>query len=150
MAQGETGTVWEGFAPGENCHEAGAVPAYFLSAYVLGVRLDGPVMNKRLVIEPRLGDLRHAAGVVVTEHGPVPVSWSRTADGAVLDFTLEVPTAIQATLSLPRLGKKAEICLDGRKIDSATLIFRGRWIHLEIGPGKHVGRISGPSAEVLP
>jgi hypothetical protein len=150
MAQGETGTVWEGFTPGENCHEAGAVPAYFLSAYVLGVRLDGPAMNKRLIIEPRLGDLQRAAGVVVTEHGPVSVSWTRAADGAVLDFTLEVPAAVQATLSLPRLGKNAGIRLDGRRLDPAMLISRGRWIDLEVGSGRHTGRISGSSGEVLP
>jgi hypothetical protein len=50
-------------------------PAYFLSSYVLGVRRDGPVQNKTLLIEPRLGDLTEAAGTVVTEFGPVPVSW---------------------------------------------------------------------------
>ncbi len=147
MTKGETGTVWEGFGPGENCHEAGAVPAYFLSAYVLGVRLDGPVMNKRLVIQPRLGNLQHAAGVVVTEHGPVPVSWTRSPDTAALDFTLEVPAGIQAKLALPRLGEKAEVRLDGRQIDRTTLTFRGRWIELEVGPGKHVGRISALKAQ---
>ena len=33
------------------------VPRLFSDAYVLGVRLDGPVSNQRLVIEPRLADL---------------------------------------------------------------------------------------------
>ncbi|MBI4325729.1 MAG: alpha-L-rhamnosidase N-terminal domain-containing protein [Chloroflexi bacterium] len=155
MANGETGTVWEGFGPGESCHEAGAVPAYFLSAYVLGVRLDGPVTEKRLMIQPRLGNLQHAAGVVVTEHGPVPVSWtlnpaargkrSPAQADAALDFVFEVPAGIQAKLSLPRLTEKAEMRLDGQEIDHTTFTFRGRWMELEIGTGKHVGRIStGP------
>ncbi len=147
MAQGETGTVWEAFGPSENCHEAGAVPAYFLSAYVLGVRLDEPVTDKRLIIEPHLGNLPHAAGVVVTEHGPVPVSWTRAATGVSLDFTFEVPTGIQARLSLPRLGEKAQIRLDGRPIDPTTLTSRGRWMDLEVAAGKHSGRISVHAVE---
>lgn len=147
MAQGETGTVWEGFGPGETCHEAGAVPAYLLSAYVLGIRLDGPAMDKRLIIEPHLGGLQQAAGVVVTEHGPVPVSWTSGANRASLDFTFDVPSAVEARLSLPRLGEKAEIHLDGRLVDPGKLTSRGRWIELEVGTGKHAGRISTVAAE---
>jgi len=98
----DTGTLWEMFTGPESCHNYGAVPAYFLSSFVLGVRLDGPVWNQRLVIEPRLGDLTSAEGVVVTEFGPVPVSWKR--QDQELTFRFVVPKCIQTTLRLPDGG----------------------------------------------
>jgi alpha-L-rhamnosidase len=67
-------TTWEEFNGASKAHIYGMFPDYFLSSYVLGVRLDGPVWSKRILIEPRLGDLTSAEGVVVTERGPVPVS----------------------------------------------------------------------------
>ena len=51
---------WESLGGGSHAHCYGMFPGYFLSAYVLGVRLDGPVSNRRLVIEPRLADLTPA------------------------------------------------------------------------------------------
>ena len=48
---------WEGLGGGSHAHCYGMFPGYFLSVYVLGVRRDGPVRNRHLVIEPRLGDL---------------------------------------------------------------------------------------------
>lgn len=77
MAKGETGTGCENFTGGEYCHESGAAATYYLSAYVLGARLAGPVADRRLIIEPHLGDLKLAAGVVVTELGLIPISWKR-------------------------------------------------------------------------
>lgn len=68
-------TTWEDFEGWSKAHIYGMFPGYHLSAYVLGVRLDGPAQSKRLVIEPRLGDLSLAEGSVVTEFGPVPVEW---------------------------------------------------------------------------
>ena len=73
MARYETKTTWEGFGPGENCHESGGAPTIYLSRHVLGVQVDGPVANRRLMIEPHLGDLKRVEGIVVTEFGPVPV-----------------------------------------------------------------------------
>jgi alpha-L-rhamnosidase len=49
-------------------------PGYFLSTYVLGVRPDLPASQKRILIEPHLGDLTSAEGSVVTEFGLVPIS----------------------------------------------------------------------------
>ena len=37
MARFETKTTFEGFGPGENCHEAGGPPTIYLSRHVLGV-----------------------------------------------------------------------------------------------------------------
>ena len=81
LYQQDAGTLSESFTDekgegaSESCHNYGATPAYFLSSYVLGVRMAGSVMEKRLLIEPRLGDLTFAEGIVVTEFGPIPVSW---------------------------------------------------------------------------
>ena len=59
--------------------------------------------------------LQHAAGVVVTEHGPVPVSWTLNPNGlpaapgkrsAALDFAFDVPAGVQAKLSLPRMDDR--------------------------------------------
>jgi hypothetical protein len=146
MAQGETRTVWEGFGPGENCHEAGAVPAYFLSARVLGVQLDGPVWDRRLRIEPRLGHISEAEGVVVTELGPVPVRWRRQGPGASLTFDLQVPPGARATLALPLPGEEPSWILDGRTIAPSQVQRQGRHAVMEVGPGRHRGRLTAAPA----
>jgi alpha-L-rhamnosidase len=43
MSEGPWQAMWEEFAGGSKAHVYGMFPAYFLSAYVLGVRIDGPV-----------------------------------------------------------------------------------------------------------
>ncbi|NOY83160.1 MAG: hypothetical protein GXP31_19375 [Kiritimatiellaeota bacterium] len=145
MLERETGTVSEGFGGGEWCHEAGAAPAYFLSIRVLGVRVDLPVWKRRLIIEPHLGDLQEAAGVVVTEFGPVPVSWKRPGPTGALEFTLEVPGGVQGTVFVPRGATEPTLTVDGKvwiaagrpKTRSASL--SGRYAVLRLGPGKHSG-----------
>jgi len=89
----------DGTGASESCHNYGAIPAYFLSSYLLGVRRDDPVWEKKLLIEPHLADLTSAEGVVATEFGPVRVSWKR-GDGR-LHATLDIPDGIQTTLCLP-------------------------------------------------
>jgi alpha-L-rhamnosidase len=126
---------WEGFAGGSKAHIYGMYPGYFLSAYVLGVRRDRPVAAKAIVIEPHLGDLTRAAGTVVTEFGPVPVSWART--GESLDFTCEVPPGVRATLLLPRETARDSITLDGKAVRSTPGTKR---FAVDLGPGAHAGR----------
>ena len=132
----DAGTLWETFGGPESCHNYGAVPAYFLSAFVLGVRLDGPVWNRRLLVEPRLGDLTRAEGVVVTELGPAPVSWRR--EGTNLTFRCEVPKGVQATLRVPD-GDAASLVLDGRRVRAAV---QGRCAVALLGEGTHAGCIA--------
>lgn len=140
MAKSETGTCWEGFGPGENCHEAGAVPAYFLSAYVLGVRLDGPVTERRLLIQPRLADLTEAEGTVVTELGLVPVRWKRSDSDGELEFDLQVPPHTRATVILPCTGENTQVILDGDIVRPPRLKCHGPQVSCEVGPGRHQGR----------
>ena len=104
----ETGwkTSWEEIGGGSKAHIYGSFAGYFLSAYVLGVRPNGPVWNRRLLVEPRLGDLASAAGTVVTEYGPVPVSW-KVGPGR-LDFQITIPAGVTATVEPPPIGREAE------------------------------------------
>ena len=132
----DTGTLWETFGGPESCHNYGAVPAYFLSSYVLGVRLDGPVWNHRLILEPRLGDLAAVEGIVVTEFGPVPVSWKR--QGKELAFRFEVPQGSKATLRIPDT-EAASLKLDGRQL---RVTAQGRYATVNVEAGPHEGRIA--------
>ncbi|MEO7211777.1 alpha-L-rhamnosidase C-terminal domain-containing protein [Mucilaginibacter sp.] len=99
MLDNEWQTSWEHyFEEGSKVHIYGIFPAYFLSSSVLGVRVDGPVWNKRLVIDPRLGRLNFAEGNVVTEFGKVAVSWKKTKNG--MKFSIDVPKGVIAALKL--------------------------------------------------
>jgi hypothetical protein len=109
-------------------------PGYFLSAYVLGVRLDGPVANKHLLIDPRLGDLTAAEGTVVTEFGPVPISWKNSSDR--LEFEFQVPDGASATLRLPSYGGKATLVLDEHSADST--------VSVQMKSGRHKGTLTFP------
>jgi len=125
---------WEAFNGGSKAHIYGMYPGYFLSAYVLGVRRDSPVAEKTIVIEPHLGNLISAEGVVVTEFGPVPISWKR--DETTLNFSFEVPPGVKATFRLPRDPGKQSVYLDSQTIHILPAAKRSSLI---IGPGPHHG-----------
>jgi alpha-L-rhamnosidase len=143
----DTGTTTETFTDvgggSESCHNYGAVPAWFLSSYVLGVRLEGPVWTNRILIEPRLGDLTFAEGVVVTEHGPVPVSWNQS-DGGLLSFSFTVPAGIRATVHLPKTSETNTLVLNGATLvdkgnSTPGVSVSGRWFVLDLPPGTNTG-----------
>lgn len=69
------------------CHAWSALPAYLLSAYVLGVRPLEPGF-KRVLIAPQLADLTWAEGRVPTPHGPIVVRLDRYAGGVKVRMTL--------------------------------------------------------------
>ncbi len=118
-------------------HIYGSFPGYFLSAFVLGVRREGPVWERRLRIEPRLGGLSHAAGTVVTEFGPVPVSW--TADSHRLDFQAAVPANVQTTLSLPVTRANQTLRIDGRQVKGRA---EGNFLTVTLAGGHHTGTLT--------
>jgi len=120
MAHFETGTAWEAFGPAETCHDMGATPTLYLSRHVLGVQVDGPVANRRLAIEPHLGDLKRVEGVVVTEFGPVPVCWDRSGDSGRMKFTVKIPAGVKARVSLPRLAEDAKLIVDGKAVKPSS------------------------------
>jgi hypothetical protein len=142
----DTQTTAEGFASNNvgGCsalHCFGAVPVYYLSSYVLGVRTEGPREQRRLIIEPRLGDLQWAKGIVMTEWGPVSVNWQRLGAGG-LDFTIDVPAGRTACLALPCPGPGSEVKFEdhvARPLERA-----GRWIKLYVAGGTLRGQITCP------
>ena len=150
--QQDAGTLSESFTDekgegaSQSCHNYGSVPAYFLSSYVLGVKTDGPVWKKKLLIEPRLGDLSFAKGVVVTEHGLVPVSWKKSDDGKTLNFRLDIPEGITAAMHFPELSESTTLMINGKVLMQNGLpdkgvIKDGRWIVVKDISGKFSGSL---------
>ncbi len=136
-------TVSEDFTGGSLVHEAGAAPAFLLSAYTLGVRTGGARDARQLIIEPHLGSLRFAKGVVLCEYGVVTVSWTRTDQS--LEFEVTVPPDRHATLCIPRLFANATMTLDsqqrvqsGRPTDEAVKATPSYFL-TDVGPGSHHG-----------
>jgi hypothetical protein len=136
--QGDAGTLPESFTDEdgegatESCHNYGAVPAYFLSSYVLGVRREGAVAEGKLLIEPRLGNLSYAEGAVVTEFGVVPVSWKRNGRNS-LTFKLSIPHGVKGELHLPKFSDKDDLILNGRFLmangkGTEHAARKGRWV----------------------
>ena len=105
--QKDIGTLSESFVnspserPSQSCHNYGVIPAYYLSSYVLGVRCEKAIDTREIVIEPRLGDLKFAAGKVVTMYGVVKISWNKDEAGHVVSFSFTLPKGITAVLRLP-------------------------------------------------
>ena len=134
------------------CHGWAAGPTYSLPAHVLGVRPavepGGPGF-RRVLIEPRPADLEWAAGTVPTPHGPVSVSWQRSAERFRLEA--DVPPGSTARVSLPRVGAAAHqgwlrkrttgliggprVTLDGEAVDAG---WDGPRRTVDVGTGRHV------------
>jgi len=125
---------WEAFSGGSKAHIYGMYPGYFLSAFVLGVRRDAPAVEKTITIEPHLGDLSSVEGVVATAFGPVAVSWKR--QGTVLNFSIEVPTGVNAVLQLPGGLEKETATLDGATVQMPVTTKRSE---IKLGAGRHEG-----------
>jgi hypothetical protein len=141
MADWPWQTTWEEFSGGSQAHCYGMFPGYFLSAYVLGVRPDRPATDHHLLLDPRLGDLTNAEGTVVTEFGPVPVSWKMSPDH--LDFQFQVPDGVSATLRLPSYHGKANLKLDDGQ---ATVTSSDpAVVTVEVKSGPHQGILAFPA-----
>ena len=134
----DAGTLSESFVNdqgggmSESCHNYGAIPAYFLSSYLLGVRVEEPAENKRIVINPRPGDLIKASGAVVTPFGPVPMVWERHDGRWELRFT--IPAGTTANLRLPDVDA-GTLVLNGKA--PGTIRAEGRNAVLDIGAGEN-------------
>lgn len=144
MQRTDTGTFTERYDGGEASHNFGSSPLYYLATHVLGVRMEGPVWDKKILIEPRLGDLTSVEGTVVTEHGPVPVSWVLTDQRWNFSFT--VPAGITATVRLPVGKLNSAAAMDGHPIKRGAkgVTHDGRWAELCVGPGQHSGHWTAP------
>lgn len=131
-------TSWEHyFEEGSKVHVYGIFPAYFLGAYVLGVRMEGPVWAKKLIINPRLGDLKYARGTVVTEFGKVAVAWTKTGKG--IKFTVDMPKKINATLKFSGEFRVADLQLNHKKQEIKKT---GDYFITKLGGGKWSGTVN--------
>ena len=125
---------WEEFSGASKAHVYGMFPGYFLSAYVLGVRPEMPATSRRILIEPRLGDLTSAEGVVGTEFGAVTVAWS--VEPERFRFRFVVPVGTTAIVHLPCPAKNCELKLNGRTHDART---EGRHLCFDLPAGRYDG-----------
>jgi len=128
---------WEGFNGGSKAHIYGMYPGYFLSAYVLGVRRDLPASKHQIIIEPHLGALTNASGVVVTEFGPVPIEW-KILDG-VLHYSFTIPANTEAIVLLPYKTGQNQIRVDGKNACSTV---QGARIRVVLKSGLHNGEVA--------
>jgi hypothetical protein len=133
----DAGTLSESFVNdcgggmSESCHNYGAVPAYFLSSYVLGVRTERSDDGWRLVINPRRADLLRASGAVVTRFGLVSLEW--VIDGNVWRLEVGLPDGVPAEI---RLAGVKEGTLIGGGAELRGLGRRGRNCVFTGGPGR--------------
>lgn len=134
MKNKQTGTLSEGPASGDLCHNFGAVPAYFLSTKVLGVSSLLPLKNKQIQIKPQLSGLSHAEGSVVTEHGIVDVYWNKS-DGR-FKFKITIPKGITANVLLPKLSKNSTLLINNKKVRYTA---ESNFLAFELSGGYYTG-----------
>ncbi len=144
---GETFPDEKGEGTTESCHNYGAVPAWFLSSFILGVRSAGPVWDKKLLIEPRLGDLTFAEGIVVTAFGPVPVMWRKSDEGKSLIFKISIPEGIHTEIRFPKISANSTLILNNEVLmengkPGKGIITDERWIIVHNLSGELTGSIS--------
>lgn len=101
------GSGWGGW--GDRSHGWGSGPTSFLTERVLGVRPTGPGFET-VTIQPDLGGLTWAKGVVPTPRGDIRVSYR--LEGKRLTADIDVPHGLDATILLPN-GKRHR-CQGGR------------------------------------
>ncbi|HUW31482.1 MAG TPA: family 78 glycoside hydrolase catalytic domain [Planctomycetota bacterium] len=94
-------TTWEVFqstgptVPASSlCHPWSGAPAYWLPAYVLGVRCAGPGWSKAVVRPLATAGIDWAKGTVPTPRGPISVEWHRK-DGAIELTRCETPEGVE-------------------------------------------------------
>jgi alpha-L-rhamnosidase len=144
MTKYETQTTSESWANWSYVHESGASPAYFLSAYILGVRTEGKHQNSPIIIQPRLADLELAKGQVLTEYGPVSVLWELKQKDQ-LDFSFEIPRGTEAIVSIPVYSKNPTMEVDGvvfvkrNELIVPGVIKKRRYIQFKAKNGFHKG-----------
>jgi hypothetical protein len=128
-------TSWEELenGGGSKVHIYGLHPGYFLTAFVLGARREGPVERRAILVEPRFSGLDWARGICVTEFGPVAMEWRRNA-GRLAGITCVIPTDVLATLRLPMQDGNGILEING--IAAPTRDIDG-WLETALQPGRN-------------
>lgn len=135
QVESEWQTAWEDLEKdrGSKVHVYGMHPGYFLTAYVLGARRDGPVDRRTILIEPRFSSLEWATGVCVTEFGPVEMEW-RMDHRHRPEIVCSVPENVKARIRLRSQATTDVLDLDGKAIQSQS---SPGWLEAILQPGKH-------------
>jgi hypothetical protein len=136
MAESRWQTTWENLNAGSRVHIYGAAAAILLSSQVLGVQCDAAALTHRIVVRPHLADLKYASGIVCTELGPVAVAWKR--NGAVLEFSVTIPTGAEATIWLPCAATDGAVHINGR---TAHATVADGWCSLDVKQGHYEGTV---------
>lgn len=126
-------TTWEGLSGGSKVHVYGIVPGYFLSAYVLGIRRNGPVGDRLVLVEPRPGDLANARGVVVTEFGPMPISWTKSASES-MSLSVTVPENTTAKVRFRQRDRESVLLVDDRAREA---VIESPYLAVSLSAGVH-------------
>lgn len=131
-------TTWEELenSGGSKVHIYGIHPGYFLTAYVLGARREGPVDLRTILIEPRFSGLDWAKGICVTEFGPVEMEWTMKSMGRT-EISCVVPANVHAKLRLRSVHASDVLEIDGAAV---ALHSANGWIEVALRPGKHTIR----------
>jgi len=128
-------TSWEGLenGGGSKVHVYGMHPGYFLTAYVLGARRNGPVEHRTISIEPRFSGLDWAKGVCGTEFGPVEREGKMDRSRRP-EILCSVPGNVTARIRLRSRESTDVLELDGKAIHAHSL---DGWLEAILLPGKH-------------
>lgn len=123
LREGAT-TVWEqfdggtafnpdGFPTRSHAHAWSSSPIHFLNRLVLGVRPVEPAC-RRYTISPRVNRHAWAEGATATLHGPVAVSWKKTANGLVI--TAEAPPGVVVEYQPNATHEGIPVTFNGRRV----------------------------------
>ncbi len=127
-------TVAESFSGDRPFHNFGSAAAYFMSANILGVHVKLPLSSDMLSIKPQLGDLSHASGTVVTEHGLVHVDWKNKSDS--FEFAITIPDNKKAIVYLPAPSGDMNCQINEKP---AQFTREHRYAVVELSGGRHKG-----------
>jgi alpha-L-rhamnosidase len=133
-------TTWEELEKGggSKVHIYGMHPGYFLTAFVLGARREGPVDQRTILVEPRFSGLDWARGVCVTEFGPVDIEWTMNGTRDP-EIACTIPGNVRARLRLRSQDTGGVLEIDGRVVSPHRA---NGWLEAPLQPGKHRIRVS--------
>ena len=121
-------------------HAWGAAPGNLIPRFVLGLRPLAAGFD-HILVQPQLGTLAYAQGVVPTIRGPVSISASN-APGS-FQLRLNIPGNVTATVMLPAAGVTNSTALLDGSICSGTL--SNNWLVLtNVRAGEHAISLNRP------
>lgn len=96
-------------------HGWAAGPTVALTEQVLGMSPTRPGYESYSV-QPHPGRLQWAQGLIPTPHGPLTVDWARESDLHTFRLEVTAPSGALGTYSVPALGKKSRVTVDGKTL----------------------------------